>query len=54
MGRRLGGKWVENEWNIGGKQPESINMWAEKWQIGTMLEFITRMEYHFRHKIDRK
>ena len=52
MGRRLGGK-VENEQNIGGKKAESVNMWAEKRQMGTMLEFITRMGYHFRQKIGR-
>ena len=55
---RTDGKWAEgqaeNERNIGRKQMETVNMWAEKQQMGSILEFISRMGYHFRQKIGRK
>ena len=48
--QKIGGKCAEHRWKMG----RSINMWADKQQMGTMFEFITRMGYHFRQKIGRK
>ena len=48
----------QDRWKMGGilgrKYAESVNMWAEKRQMGNMLEFIIRMGYHFRQKIGKK